>query len=160
MVAPPLQKPRGQFDSLRWCFSEGQMFYNSQPLSNGTQIPLPPCSNHLWATILFGRLCNTGEVSGHEEITPLQRQERWLCFAGPAVRSYPTSMVRDSRCWSSCEEIPHTQGQRRSLSKMVGGVNSCLKSNPIPARDAKRAQTNLVHTRTQRPPQRLRQNCV
>ena len=50
LVAPPLQKPRGQFDSLRWCFSEGQMFYNSQPLSNGTQIPLPPCSNHLWAT--------------------------------------------------------------------------------------------------------------
>ena len=35
---------------------------------------------------------------------------------------------------------------------MVGGVKSCLESNPIPARDAQRAKTNLVHTRTQRPP--------
>ena len=50
LVAPPVQKPGGQFDSLRWCFSEGQMFYNSQPLSNETQSPLPPCSNHLWST--------------------------------------------------------------------------------------------------------------
>ena len=49
--------------------------------------------------------------------------------------------------WTSCEEIPHTQGQRRSPSKMVGGLNSCLESNPIPTRDAQGAQTNLVHTR-------------
>ena len=53
--------------------------------------------------------------------------------------------------WRDFEVMPHTQGQRRSLSKMVGGANSCLKSNPIPARDAKRAQTNLVHTRAQGP---------
>ena len=26
LVAPPVQKPQGQFTSLRWCFSEGQMF--------------------------------------------------------------------------------------------------------------------------------------
>ena len=54
-------------------------------------------------------------------------------------------------CWSSCEEIPHAQGQRGSPSKMVGEVNSHLESNPIPARDAQRVQTNLVHTRTQGP---------
>ena len=53
--------------------------------------------------------------------------------------------------WSSCEEILHAQGQKRSSSKMVGGVNSCLESNPIPARDVQRAQTNLVCTRTQGP---------
>ena len=52
---------------------------------------------------------------------------------------------------SYCEEIPHVQGQRRSPSKMVGGVKSCLESNPIPARDAQRAQTYLVCTKTQRP---------
>ena len=34
---------------------------------------------------------------------------------------------------------------------MVGGVKSLLESNPIPVRDAQRAQTYLVHTRTQRP---------
>ena len=50
-----------------------------------------------------------------------------------------------------CEEIPHVQGQRRGPSKTVGGETSCLKSNPIPTRDAHRAQINLVHTRTQRP---------
>ena len=65
---------------------------------------------------------------------------------------------QDGRCWSgSCvalkqpEEIPHDQGQRRSPNKMVGGVKSCLESNPIPTRDVQRAQTNLVPTRTQRP---------
>ena len=55
------------------------------------------------------------------------------------------------RHWSTFEEIPHIQGQRRSPSKMVGGVNSHLESNPIPARDAQRAQANLVCTKTQRP---------
>ena len=34
---------------------------------------------------------------------------------------------------------------------MEGGVNSHLESNPIPSRDAQRAQTNLVCTRTQGP---------
>ena len=52
---------------------------------------------------------------------------------------------------SDCEEIPHIQEQKISPSKMVGGVKSCLESNPISARDAQRAQTNLVRTRTQRP---------
>ena len=33
------------------------------------------------------------------------------------------------------KKLLHIQGQRRSRSKMVGGVQSCLKSNPIPARD-------------------------
>ena len=34
---------------------------------------------------------------------------------------------------------------------MVGVVKSHLESNPLPARDAQRSQTYLVHTRTQRP---------
>ena len=45
------------------------------------------------------------------------------------------------------EEIPHVQEQRRRPSKMVGGANSCLESNLIPASEG----SNLVHTRTQRP---------
>ena len=52
---------------------------------------------------------------------------------------------------SNCEEIPHIQEQRRSPRKMVEGVKSHLESNPIPARNGQRAQTNLVRTRTQRP---------
>ena len=55
-----------------------------------------------------------------------------------------------AQIWSSCKEIPYVQGQK-SPSKTVGGVKSHLESNPIPTRNAKRAQTNLVHTRSQRP---------
>ena len=40
--------------------------------------------------------------------------------------------ITDGRHWSSCEEIPYIQGQRRSPSKMVGEAKSGLKSNPIP----------------------------
>ena len=53
---------------------------------------------------------------------------------GPTKKRYPTS-----------------KGQRRSPSKMVGGVESHLESNPIPTRDAQKAQTNLACTGTQRP---------
>ena len=52
--------------------------------------------------------------------------------------------------WGDCEEIPHFQGQR-SPRKMVGGAKSHLESNTIPTRDSQRAETNLEHTRTQRP---------
>ena len=52
-------------------------------------------------------------------------------------------------CWRDFEEIPHVQGQRRRPSNTVGGAKSRLESNPIPARDIQRTQTNLVHTRTQ-----------
>ena len=75
---------------------------------------------------------------------------------------------------NNCEEIPHLQWQRspskmvgtgavaawcwnkgeakrRSPDKMARGAKSRLESNSIPTRDALRAQTNLVHTRTQKP---------
>ena len=58
---------------------------------------------------------------------------------------------KDGRRWNGCEEIPHVQGQTRRPSKMIGGVNSRLESDPIRNRDTQRAQTNLVHTRTQEP---------
>ena len=61
---------------------------------------------------------------------------------GDTTRRRSEKPQQDSRCWSGCEEIPHVQEQRRSPSKTVGGVNSRLESNPIPARDAQRAQTN------------------
>ena len=67
--------------------------------------------------------------------------ERWLCGAGAAAMWH----------WSDFEEEPDIQGQRRSPSKTVEGVKSCLESHPIPSRDARRAQRYLVHTRTQRP---------
>ena len=51
--------------------------------------------------------------------------------------------------------MPHVQGKRRSPSKTVEEAKSHLESNPIPARDALRAQTKTcVHQET---PQRLGQ---
>ena len=47
------------------------------------------------------------------------------------------------RCWSGSEEIPHVQEQRRSTSKMVGGAKPYSESNPIPSKDAQKAQTTL-----------------
>ena len=75
------------------------------------------------------QLCGAA-ASGHGEIPHIQGQERQLRFAGGS------------------EEILHVQEQRRSPSKMVGVPNWHSESNPIPARDAQRAQTNLVRTRT------------
>ena len=49
------------------------------------------------------------------------------------------------------KKIPHIQGQRRSSSKTVWGVKSCLERKPIHTRHAWRAQTKLVCTWTQRP---------
>ena len=57
--------------------------------------------------------------------------EWWLHGTGATLRRYP-----------------HVQRQRRSPSKTIGGAKSCLESNPILARDAQRAQTKLVCTRT------------
>ena len=51
-------------------------------------------------------------------------------------------------CWIDFEEIFHIQGQRSSPNKTVGGVKLHLESTPKLARDAPRAQTNLVCTRT------------
>ena len=56
------------------------------------------------------------------------------------------------------KKIPHFQGQRRSPSKMVGGVKLHLEPNPIPTRDAQRAQTKSCAQ--QETPQRLSQTCL
>ena len=63
------------------------------------------------------------------------------------------------RHWSTFEEIPHIQGQRRSPSKMVGGVNSHLESNPILAKMLRGLNKLYAHQDPEMP-QRLRQNCV
>ena len=56
------------------------------------------------------------------------------------------------------KKIPHIQGQRRSPNKMLGGLKLCLESNPIPTRDAQRAQTKPYTY--QENPQRLSQICL
>ena len=34
---------------------------------------------------------------GGEEIPLIQGKEQWLCFAGPAVKRYPTAKVRETQ---------------------------------------------------------------
>ena len=72
---------------------------------------------------------------------------------GPQVNKFCGSVAVAVQHWSNFEEIPHIQGQRRSPSKTVGGAKSCLESTPYhpETKRAKRAQTYLVCTRTQRP---------
>ena len=55
------------------------------------------------------------------------------------------------------KRIFHVQGQRRSPNKTVGGVKSHLESNPIPARNAWRAQTKPYVHQDPEAPQRLSQ---
>ena len=81
-------------------------------------------------------------------------EQLWRDSPGPRSEN----PQQDGRHWSySCVEMERLWGatpqprQRRSPSKMVGVVNSHLESNPIPARDAQKAQTNPVLTRTQGP---------
>ena len=38
------------------------------------------------------------------------------------------------------KKTSHIQGKRRSPNKMVGGMQSCLESNPISTRDSQRPQ--------------------
>ena len=52
-----------------------------------------------------------------------------------------TEQPSTGECCIPPRKIFHIQGQRRSPNKMVGGAKSHLESNPIPARDAQRAQT-------------------
>ena len=63
-------------------------------------------------------------------------------------------------CWIPPEKIPQVQGQRRSLSKMVGGAKSLLESNLIPDRDAQRAQAKPYAHHNPETPQRLSQTCL
>ena len=35
--------------------------------------------------------------SSREELPHVQGKEQWLCFAGAAVKSYPTSKVRETQ---------------------------------------------------------------
>ena len=49
---------------------------------------------------------------GGEEIPLVQGEEQWLCFAGAAVKRYPTPKVRetqDSRCCKRASEGKHSE---------------------------------------------------
>ena len=63
------------------------------------------------------------------------------------VRRYPSSKVRRAAvlCWSSREEIPHTQG-KRNPSKMVGVARGNQRADTLKPYSQKSSQSD--HTRT------------
>ena len=72
-----------------------------------------------------------------------------MCSSSP-VRTPKLQLTAEQplmgECWIPPKKISHIQGQRRSPNKMVGWAKSHLESNPIPAIDNRRAQTNpCVH---------------
>ena len=49
---------------------------------------------------------------GSEEIPVVQGKEQWLCFAGAAVKRYPTPKVRETQdgwCCKRASEDKHTE---------------------------------------------------
>ena len=64
---------------------------------------------------------------GGEEIPLVQGKEQWLCFAGAAVKSYPTPKVRNT-------------------SKMVGVTRGHHRADTLKPYSQKTSQSN--HTRT------------
>ena len=58
------------------------------------------------------------------------------------------------------KKIPPIQGQRRSLSKMVGEMRLHLESNPIPTRGAQRVQTKPCVPQDQETAQRQPDLCL
>ena len=58
------------------------------------------------------------------------------------------------------KKVPHIQGQRRSPSKMVGGVKLHLESNPIPARDTWRDKPKPCAHQEPETPQKPSQTCL
>ena len=64
----------------------------------------------------------------------------WTAELGRLL-SMGSQRVRQEKVGSHQKKIPHVQGQRRSPKKTGGGEKSHLDSNPITARDARRAQT-------------------
>ena len=77
---------------------------------------------------------------------------------GDTLRPRSEKPQQDGRHWSiSCAVLGQLWGDtpypgaKEKHQQDVEGVNSHLKSSPIPARDSQKAPTNLVHTRTQGP---------
>ena len=63
--------------------------------------PLWPATNKtgIWVHVGY-RLPGTGAARGWEEILHVQSQKWWLCFAGAALKRYPTSKVKCGGCAS------------------------------------------------------------
>ena len=126
------------------------------------KVPCRPCCTHS-----VPRTCSRPPLTH----TSVWDSETLTAKSGPSLlttrwwrRTYAHLLLRELQNYNSLlnnrwqknvgsheKEIPHVQGQRRSPSKTVGGEKSHLESSAMPARDARRALTNLVRTRTQRP---------
>ena len=86
----------------------------------------------------------------------VEAPERWLPFPSPGDLPNP-GIKAGSPTLQADALTSEPPGKPR---KMVGGAKSCLESNLIPVRDARRAQTKPCVHQDQGTPQRLSQACV
>ena len=63
-------------------------------------------------------------------------------------------------CWILPKKDTPCPRAKEKINKMVGGGKSCLESNPIPVRDAQRAQTKPCAHQDPKAVQRLSQTCL
>ena len=101
-----------------------------------------------------GSWCTQGFVCAlQESVSPV------LCKFWRLCGGVNGNLLQEGLCHTqvSCTQSPCPC---RSHSKMVGGVKSCLESNPIAARDTQRSQTYLVCPRTQRPHREMLSVCI
>ena len=78
--------------------------------------------------------CDTVCSGGKKGVKPFPTM--WSCtcgFSSPGYFLITKGGELLTTQSSRAKEIPHVQGQRRSPSKMVGGVKLCLGSNSIPS---------------------------
>ena len=68
----------------------GVVAKRSYPTSKEWQLHGPRRAKRSYSTFKVRR-------GGHEEIPLIQGKEQWLCFAGAAVKRYPTSKVRETQ---------------------------------------------------------------
>ena len=78
----------------------------------------------------------------------LLRTPKWPTCCWTAI--YKRMLAPTKTKQNKQTEKTHIQEQRRSPNKMVGGMNSCLESNPIPTRDTWRAQKKKSCSQQQR----------
>ena len=101
-----------------------------------------------------GSWCTQGSACAlQESVSPV------LCKFWRLCGGVNGNLLQEGLCHTqvSCTQSPCPC---RSHSKMVGGVKSCLESNPIAARDTQRSQTYLVCPRTQRPHREMLSVCI
>ena len=154
--------PRSKHLLISWLQSPSAWILEPKKIKPATVSTVSPSICHevmgLDATILVFWMLSFKPTFSLFSFTFIKRLIFFSCENSKTTTPCWTTV--DWRMLDPTKKIPHVQGPRRSPSKMAVGVKLHLESNPLPTRDAQRAQTNLVCNRTQRHHRDLSQKCA